>query len=144
MHGGFALLEVIFGRFGRSACGRSIGIKLGVRHGFDPARVALLNEVEARLVFAREHPVAVFEFRSDLVDRRFHTERLAAFDAVKRFFLLDRDATRFKRCEIQARFKRDYFFRAGGGTQAALHAQAFVEREQWPVFGITKCAHRAS
>src|SRR5713226_7509714 len=80
--------QIVLGRHDRGALRRAMRVKPLVHHGFDAAICAHLDDIEAFGIGALEHPVLVAEFCQHAVDRAFCPERLAAGDAMERFFFL--------------------------------------------------------
>src|SRR5690606_8808985 len=102
-------------------------------HGADPAVLAHLEDTTARLALrAGIHPVGG-ELVADPLDRRAGAERLAAGDAVEGLLLLHHPARHIPGGDVDPRREGDDLLRAGGGTKAALDAEALGEAQHRPL-----------
>src|SRR6516225_11297408 len=137
-----ALAQVIFGRasLGSRRGGVGIELLLGDRH--HSAVLAHLDHVEA-LRGILEHPVLALELGGDALDRAFDPERLVAADAMERLFLFEHAGARGRGAEIELRPERDYFLRARGLAQPALHAGVFRKTQLRPLRIVAARAGRA-
>src|SRR5215472_16913609 len=137
-----ALAQVIFSRASLGSWRGGVGIEplLGDRH--HSAVLAHLDHVEA-LRGILEHPVLALELGGDALDRALDPERLVAADAMDWLFLFEHAGARCRGAEIELRPERDYFLRARGLAQPALHAGVFGEAQLRPLRIVAERAGRA-
>src|SRR6478735_3588287 len=96
-----ARAQIIFRRHHGRPLRRAVRVKPFVDDGFDAAVRTHLDDIDTFGVGALEHPVLLAEFCQHALDRTFGPERLAASDAVERFFFLQNTQRRVPCRKIQ-------------------------------------------
>src|SRR5262249_2668387 len=137
-----ALAQVIFGRARLGSWRGGVGFELPPGDRPRPAVLPHLDHLQA-LRPILEHPGLSLRVGCDAPDRALSPARIVAADAMERLFLFEHAGARGRGAEIELRPERDYFLRARGLAQPALHAGVLGEAQLRPLRIVADRAGRA-